>query len=80
MWMAAREACLFGRTDLSVKDLVSKWRADAELALAYAQADTMLASKGALTHVAGAQFFPISRMVRPSCAASGEAVELAVPD
>ena len=69
---AAREASLFGRTDMSAKQLQQRWRSDMELTLAYAQADAMLAARGALQHVAGPLYYPIGRMVRASTAAGGE--------
>ena len=73
---AAREASLYGRTDLSAKQLQQRWRADMELSLAYAQADAMLAARGALQNVAGPLYFPVGRMVRASTAAGGERREL----
>ena len=69
---AAREASLFGRSDMSARQVEQRWRADMELALAYAQADAMLAAKGALPHVAGALYHPVGRMVRAPTAAGGE--------
>ena len=72
LWEAAREASLYGRATASAAALQSRWRADADLALCYSQADAMLASKGALQHVAGAAYFPVGRMVKRTTAAGGE--------
>ena len=69
---AAREASLYGRSDMSARQLQQKWRSDMELALAYAQADAMLAARGAMLHVAGPLYHPVGRMVRPNTAAGGE--------
>ena len=69
---AAHEATVYGRTDASPAQLVQRWRADMELALAYATADAVLASRGALQHVAGSAHFPVGRMVPPARAAGGE--------
>ena len=69
---AAREASLYGRSDCTAKQLLARWRGDMELALSFAQADAMLAARGALPHVAGPLYFPVGRMVRPSTAAGGE--------
>ena len=69
---AAREAALFGRADMCARQLMHRWRADMELALAYAQADAMLAARGALQHVAGPLYHPVGRMVRANAAAGGE--------
>ena len=69
---AAREASMYGRSDLTARQLEQKWRGDMELALAYAQADSVLAARGALPHVAGPLYFPVGRMVRSSTAAGGE--------
>ena len=69
---AAREAALFGRADMPARQLKSRWRADMELALAYAQADAVLAARGALPHVAGPLYHPVGRMVRGNAAAGGE--------
>ena len=68
----AREASIFGRGDATAHQLMARWRADMELSLAYAQADAMLAARGAMAHVAGSLYFPVGRMVRPSTAAAGE--------
>ena len=68
----AREASLYGRASSMAGQFTKRWRADMELALAYAQADAMLAARGALPTVAGPQFYPIGRMLRPGTAACGE--------
>ena len=73
---AAREASLLGCTDMSARQSQQRWRADVELSLAYAQADAVLAARGALQHVAGPLYFPAGRMVRASTAAGGERKEL----
>ena len=72
LWRAAQEAHHYGRAEGTARQLVQRWRADMELALLYAQADAILAAKGALAHVAGARHYPIGRMVRKSRAAQGE--------
>ena len=69
---AAREASMYGRSDMSAKQLELRWRGDMELAMAYAQADAMLAARGALQHVAGPLYHPVGRMVRANAAAGGE--------
>ena len=50
---AAREASVYGRTNCTASQLQRRWRADMELALMFAQADAMLAARGAKTTVAG---------------------------
>ena len=69
---SAREACLFGRAGENAFRLTKKWRQYMELALAYAQADALLAARGAMPNVAGPTHFPVGRMVRRSTAAQGE--------
>ena len=72
---AAREASMYGRADMTAKQLELRWRGDMELAMAYAQADAMLAARGALPHVAGPLYHPVGRMVRTPAAACGDCSE-----
>ncbi len=75
--LAAREAVLYGTAVLPPGLLQRRRRQDIDLALASAQADTVLAAKGALPRVAGPSF-PIGRVLRRRAAAAGERRELLV--
>ena len=57
--------------------LQRRWRQDFDLALAFAQADAVLAAKGALPRVAGPSF-PIGRVLRRRSVVAGERRELHV--
>ena len=76
---AAREASIYGRANATANQLVRRWRADMELALAYAQADAMLAARGSLPTVVGPQYFPVGRMLPCGTAAGGEHAQRATP-
>ena len=77
---AAREASVYGRTNFTASQLQRRWRADMELALMYAQADAMLAARGARPTVAGQQYFPVARMLPPATAAGGENTQRDTPE
>ena len=78
--LAAREAVLYGTAVIPPGLLQRRWRQDIDLALAFAQADAVLAAKGALPRVAGPSF-PIGRVLRRRTAAAGERREmLPAPD
>ena len=72
---AAREASVYGRTNCTASQLQRRWRADMELALMYAQADAMLAARGARPTVAGQLYFPVARMLPPATSAGGETTQ-----
>ena len=73
--LAAREAVLYCTAVIPPGLLQRRWRQDIDLALAFAQADAVLAAKGALPRVAGTSF-PIGRILRRRVAAAGERREL----
>eukprot|EP00974_Lingulodinium_polyedra_P072587 7023471-Lingulodinium_polyedra.AAC.1 len=60
MEQAAREAALYGTAATPPGVLMRRWRQDLDLALAFTQADAVLAARGALPRTAGA-VFPIGR-------------------
>ena len=70
---------MYGRAGGSAQQYTQHWRADMELANAYAQADAMLVANGAMKHVAGPLYFPVGRTVRPATSAGGEHAQAPVP-
>jgi hypothetical protein len=73
--LVAREAVLYGTAVIPPGLLQRRWRQDIDLALAFAQADAVLAARVALPRVAGPSF-PISRVLRRRTVAAGERREL----
>ena len=76
---AAREASVYGRTNCTASQLQRRWRADMELALMFAQADSMLAASGARPTVAGQQYFPVARVLPHASSAGGEVSQRVMP-